>query len=150
MSSSPTLWRRAEGSIHGVEPDTWVLYRETLLNGLQKLSGIHPDSETESPNWEAFPFHPWADIIISALEWIEKGAGQMPDSDVKAFLVRMPVEEHQTLRIMSATTGRSMNDLVVRAVHEFLAGIGRDDEFEAASAKVGERYRSVLDKLGHM
>ena len=74
----------------------------------------------------------------------------MTDGDVKAFLVRMPAEEHQTLRIMSATTGRSMNDLVVRAVRQFLAGAGRDEEFEAASAKVGERYRSVLDKLGHM
>jgi hypothetical protein len=80
----------------------------------------------------------------------EEGADQMTDSDVKAFLVRMPAEEHQTLRIMSATTGRSMNDLMVRAVREFLAGVGRDEEFEAASAKVGERYRSVLDKLGHM
>ena len=72
----------------------------------------------------------------------------MAENDVRGFLVRMPAEEHQSLRLMSATTGRSMNDLVVRAVSEFLSEVGRDIEFEAASAKVGERYQDVLDKLG--
>jgi hypothetical protein len=73
----------------------------------------------------------------------------LAEDDVRGFLVRMPAEEHQSLRLMSATTGRSMNDLVVRAVSEFLSGVGRDLEFEAASAKAGERYRDVLDRLGN-
>jgi hypothetical protein len=68
--------------------------------------------------------------------------------DVKSFLVRMPSEDHQTLRIISATTGVSMNELVVKAIHDFVVGAGRDEAFEAASAKVGDRYRVVLDKLG--
>jgi hypothetical protein len=72
----------------------------------------------------------------------------LAEKDIRGFLVRMPTEEHQSLRLMSATTGRSMNDLVVRAVSDFLSGVGRDTEFEAASAKVGERYRHVLDRLG--
>jgi hypothetical protein len=74
----------------------------------------------------------------------------MAETEVKGFLVRMPIQEHQSLRIMSATTGHSMNDLVVRAVRDFLTGVGRDEEFEAASAKVGARYRTVLDKLGNV
>jgi predicted DNA-binding protein len=87
-----------------------------------------------------------SDIMISRS--VMRRTSKLAENDVRPFLVRMPAEEHQRLRLMSATTGRSMNDLVVRAVSDFLSGVGRDIEFEAASAKVGERYRDVLDKLG--
>jgi hypothetical protein len=72
----------------------------------------------------------------------------MAENDVKEFPVEMPAEEYQSLRLMSATTRRSLNDLVVEAVSKFLTKVGRDIEFEAASVKVGERYRDVLDRLG--
>jgi plasmid stability protein len=69
---------------------------------------------------------------------------------VKPFALRLPAEEHEALRVMAAVTGKSMNELVVRAVREFMAGAGRRDEFEAAVSQVTTRYRTVLDKLGHM
>jgi predicted DNA-binding protein len=72
----------------------------------------------------------------------------MAENDVKGFPVEMPAEEYQSLRLMSATTGRSLNDLVVEAVSKFLTKVGRDIEFEAASTKVGKRYRDVIDRLG--
>jgi plasmid stability protein len=72
------------------------------------------------------------------------------DAATKQFLLRMGNEEHQALRVMSATTGHSMNDLALRALREFLAGVGRDEEFEIAAEKVGARYRAVLDKLGNI
>jgi hypothetical protein len=67
--------------------------------------------------------------------------------EVKRFVLRLPEDEHEGLKIMANVTGKSMNDLVVRAVQEFLAGSGRREEFEAILAKVSDRHRLVLDKL---
>jgi hypothetical protein len=72
----------------------------------------------------------------------------MTEKEVKGFLIRMPADQHHTLRVMAANTGCSMNELAVRAIQLFLSGVGQDEEFEIASARVGDRYRSVLDKLG--
>lgn len=72
------------------------------------------------------------------------------NKNVQKFVLRLPTEEHEGLKIMASIAGQSMNDLIVRAIRDFLAGSGKREEFEKTLAKVSERHRLVLDKLAHM
>ena len=69
-------------------------------------------------------------------------------ADIKRFALRLPGPEHEALKMLSSTTGQSMNDIVVRAVREHLSGSGRMEEFEAFFGNFTGRYQAVLDKLG--
>ena len=72
------------------------------------------------------------------------------NKEVQKFVLRLPTDEHEGLKIMASVTGQSMNDLVVRAIREFLAGSGKREEFEKILTKVSDRHRLVLDKLAHL
>lgn len=63
------------------------------------------------------------------------------------FTVRLPIEEHQALRLFCTTTGRSMNDVLVSALRDYLADTGRKAEFAANLTRLQEEYRVALDKL---
>lgn len=66
---------------------------------------------------------------------------------VQQVLVRLPREEHEALRSFAGLTGISLNEAIVRAVREFLAGEGRQEEFEALLARAKSQYEVALDKL---
>ena len=72
------------------------------------------------------------------------------NKEVQKFVLRLPMEEHEGLKIMASVTSQSMNDLIVRAIREFLAGSGKREEFEKILTKVSDRHRLVLDKLAHL
>jgi hypothetical protein len=71
----------------------------------------------------------------------------MPTTETQVLTVRMPKDEHELLRNYSFATGTSMNEVVLRAVREFLAGPGRRDEFESLLSRARRQYRVALDKL---
>ena len=80
----------------------------------------------------------------------QEGIIMADNKEVQKFVLRLPTDEHEGLKIMASVTGQSMNDLVVRAIREFLAGSGKREEFEKILTKVGDRHRLVLDKLAHL
>ena len=67
--------------------------------------------------------------------------------EIREFTVRLPVEDHRMLKVHCALTGESMNQIIADLLHEFLAGKGRKDAFEAALAKTQADYREALDRL---
>lgn len=72
----------------------------------------------------------------------------MTDIETVPFQMRMPPELHRSLKIVSYVSGRSMNDLAVKALTNFL-----DTEQEAVRAIVDKAqvdYGPVLDKLKDM
>jgi hypothetical protein len=64
-----------------------------------------------------------------------------------AFSVRMPAPQYEALKGFAYFTRTSMNEIVSRAVTEFLTGPARDEFNAAVVADTQERYRDVLDKL---
>ena len=66
---------------------------------------------------------------------------------VQEFTVRLPVDEHQALRLFCSTTGRSMNDVLVAALRDYLGDTGRKQEFAANLERLQGEYRVALDKL---
>jgi hypothetical protein len=70
----------------------------------------------------------------------------MADS-IKEFTVRMSADDHRALRVFASLTERSMNDIVVSAVREYLTGAGRQEALDAAVLRVQSDYREALDKL---
>ena len=70
----------------------------------------------------------------------------MADS-TKEFTVRMSADDHRALRVFASLTERSMNDVVVSAVREYLTGAGRQEALDAAVERVQSDYREALDKL---
>ena len=73
-----------------------------------------------------------------------------PASARKELTLRIGTDEYDALRAYAATTGTSINKVVVAAIREFLAGPAREQHFEAALARVREEYRVALDKLGQI
>jgi len=77
-----------------------------------------------------------------------EGDPTMTDIETVPFQMRMPPELHRSLKIVSYVSGRSMNDLAVKALTNFL-----DTEQEAVRAIVDKAqvdYGPVLDKLKDM
>ncbi|HEY8202964.1 MAG TPA: hypothetical protein VII47_16645 [Actinomycetota bacterium] len=66
---------------------------------------------------------------------------------LQQVLVRLPKEEHEALRSFAGLTGISLNEAIIRAVREFLAGEGRREEFDALLARAKSQYEVALDKL---
>jgi hypothetical protein len=64
-----------------------------------------------------------------------------------AFSVRMPAQQYEALKGFAYFTRTSMNEVVSRAVTEFLTGPGRAEFDAAVVADTQERYRDILDKL---
>lgn len=68
-------------------------------------------------------------------------------AEKKVVMVRMSPEEHEVLKIFSFHTGISINEVMLRAMRQFLATKGRSKELDALLRKTRGRYRSALDKL---
>ena len=68
----------------------------------------------------------------------------------KELTLRIDASEYDALRAFAATTGTSINKVVVTAIREYLSGPGREQHFEAALARVREDYRVALDKLAQI
>lgn len=64
-----------------------------------------------------------------------------------ALTVRLPAEVHEALRTVAFARGGSLNDVVLRAVGDFLADKGRRQAVDAMASRVREQYRVALDKL---
>ena len=74
----------------------------------------------------------------------------MTEQQRKELTLRIDTSEYDALRAYAATTGTSINKVVVAAIREFLTGPAREQHFEAALARVREDYRVALDKLGEI
>lgn len=71
-------------------------------------------------------------------------------SETQALSVRMPTDMHEALKVLSYATDRSINDLVLRAVGNFLADEGHREAVDAFAAKAQKQYRVAFDKLKDM
>jgi predicted transcriptional regulator len=73
---------------------------------------------------------------------------EWPDVSQKQLIVRMPSELHQTLKSVAFFTNRSMNELAVAALAEYVA---REEvsgaAFEAILDRAETDYRGMLDTL---
>lgn len=71
-------------------------------------------------------------------------------SATKNFALRLSEEEDTALRTFAAVTNTSINDVIRRAVREFLAGDGRREEFDALMRDAHDRYGLALQKLADL
>ncbi|WP_370326350.1 hypothetical protein [Euzebya sp.] len=65
----------------------------------------------------------------------------------KQVLVRLTPEEHVALQRFASITNTSANDVVRRALRDFLAGPGRREEFDQLVSDAKDQYRAALDRL---
>jgi len=65
----------------------------------------------------------------------------------EAVTIRFPADEYEALRVFCALTRRSVNDVVVGSVRDYLSGDGRREQFEVALKQARTDYRVALDKL---
>lgn len=68
-------------------------------------------------------------------------------AEKKVVMVRMSPEEHEVLKIFSFHTRTSINEIMLRAMKQFLATEGRSKELDALLRNARNRYRNALDKL---
>lgn len=67
--------------------------------------------------------------------------------ETQAMTIRLPLDVYEALRAYAHVTHTSQNELVVRALAEFLATTGRQEEFDMLLEQTRDRYRGALDKL---
>jgi len=74
------------------------------------------------------------------------------DSGIRAagLTVRLPVELADALKNYAFVTGISGNEVVKRALVEYLKIHGREDLMRSAFERVVEQHRIALDKLENM
>lgn len=70
--------------------------------------------------------------------------------ETRPLTVRLAPDLHELLRIYAFVTKTSLNETIVRAVREFLAGTGRDELFDQSVDQLRSQYRVALDKLADL
>lgn len=71
----------------------------------------------------------------------------MAKPEKQVVTVRMPKDEHEALKTFAFHTASTVNEVVLRAVRNYLASEGRSQEFQTLLKKSQARYRVALDKL---
>lgn len=70
--------------------------------------------------------------------------------ELQTLTVRVPKEVHEALRTTAFATDASINDLVLRAVRDFLGNEGHRRKVEGFLRKAQGEYRVALDKLADL
>lgn len=68
-------------------------------------------------------------------------------AEKKVVMVRMSPEEHEVLKIFSFHARISINEVMLRAMKQYLATQGTSQEFDELLKKSRGRYRSALEKM---
>jgi hypothetical protein len=71
-------------------------------------------------------------------------------SERSVITVRIPADLHEELRAYGFFTHRSINDVVVQLIRDFLAGPGRKEIAAGMTDRAKAMYGSALDKLADM
>jgi hypothetical protein len=64
--------------------------------------------------------------------------------------VRVPADLHEELRTYGFFTKRSINDVVVNLIRDFLAGPGREEIAQGMTDRAKKMYGKALDELADM
>ena len=76
---------------------------------------------------------------------------EMADTTGRAVLtIRLPSDLHEQLRAYKFFAGRSINDLAVDLIREFLEGPGREEISRGMTERAKEMYGEALDKLAEL
>lgn len=70
--------------------------------------------------------------------------------DLQQLNVRIPKDVYDALRTYAYATESSINEAVLRALADFLASRGRQDEVDAFLKDARKQYRVALDKLADL
>ncbi len=64
----------------------------------------------------------------------------------RAFMTRLPADEHEALKTVARFTGRSMNQVILVAVRAYLAEHPMEEVVKEAQ-EACERFEATLDRL---
>lgn len=70
--------------------------------------------------------------------------------DFQQLNVRVPKDVYDALRTYAYATDSTINDAVLRAIVDFLAARGRQEEVDAFLKGARKQYRVALDKLADL
>jgi NRPS condensation-like uncharacterized protein len=76
--------------------------------------------------------------------------GSSPKQDLQQLNVRVPKDVYDALRTYAYATDSTINDAVLRAIVDFLAARGRQEEVDAFLKGARKQYRVALDKLADL
>lgn len=72
------------------------------------------------------------------------------ERNVERLTVRVPADIHEALRTVAFVTGTSINDVVLKAIGNYLSSQGHPEAVEAFLHKAQDQWRVALDKLASM
>lgn len=70
------------------------------------------------------------------------------ERQIHVFTARMPVDEYEALRSYAFFAGRSVNEVVVAAIRDFLTTHATDDLLDAMVEEKRTTFRRTLERLG--
>jgi hypothetical protein len=69
---------------------------------------------------------------------------------VERLTVRMPADMHEAVRTVAFATNASINDVVIRAVGDYLTDAGRSQAVDSFLERAQDQWHVALDKLADM
>jgi DNA-binding transcriptional MocR family regulator len=72
------------------------------------------------------------------------------DAHTTGLAIRAPKELLEALKVTAFATGRSINEIVIDALLEYLSAHGHRETVDALLERVREHYRSALDDLASL
>jgi NRPS condensation-like uncharacterized protein len=76
--------------------------------------------------------------------------GSSAKQKLQQLNVRVPKDVYDALRTYAYATDSTINDAVLRAIVDFLAARGRQEEVDAFLRNARKQYRGALDKLADL
>jgi predicted transcriptional regulator len=76
--------------------------------------------------------------------------GEDSAKEIQALTLRVPREVHEALRTLSFATDTSVNELILRAVRDYLSEEGHRAAVDGFLAQARDRYKVALDKLADL
>jgi hypothetical protein len=73
-----------------------------------------------------------------------------PHRETWSMTLRLSEEEHEALKGAAFAFSSSMNDVVRRAIREFLSGPARREEFAELLKRTHDQYGKAFEKLADM
>jgi len=70
--------------------------------------------------------------------------------EMQQLTIRVPKDVHDALRTLALASGKKINELVLRAIRDYLGASGHREAVDNFLAQARDQYRVALDKLADL
>lgn len=78
------------------------------------------------------------------------GKSDTDRTETQVMTLRVPLGVYDAMRILSFVSGKSLNEIGLKAIQNYLADEGHREQVDALLTQAKEQYQVALDKLADL